>query len=105
MTENDHTIQILQGIRNDLQQSNRENAERFAALQAQMDRGFEQMDRGFEQANLRFEVIETSLRDMAEQLVMQSRALKAAIESRAAVEKRLDEHEARLNDLEQHRSS
>jgi hypothetical protein len=98
MTENDLTIQILQGIRSDLQQSNRENAERFAALQAHVDRGFEQ-------ANLRFEVIETSLRDMAEQLVMQSRALKAAIESRAAVEKRLDEHEARLNDLEQRRSS
>ncbi|MCU0701228.1 MAG: hypothetical protein MUC96_32360 [Myxococcaceae bacterium] len=105
MTDSDLTISILQGIRSDLQQSHRDNAERFAALQSQMDRGFEQVNLRFEQANQRFEVIETALRDVAEQLVMQSRALKAFIDSRAVVEERLDDHEARLVALEQRRSS
>lgn len=100
MTENDLTIQILQGIRSDLQQANRDNAARFE----QVDRRFEQMDRRFEQMDKRFEVIETSLRDMSEQLLMQSRAIRAAIEVRANVEKRLEEHEDRLTALEQRRS-
>jgi hypothetical protein len=90
MTDSDLTIQILQGIRSDLQQSNRDNAARFEA-----------MNERFEAMNERFEVIETALRDMIEQLVMQSRAIKAAIEVRANVEKRLDEHEDRLTRLEQ----
>jgi hypothetical protein len=96
MTENDLTIQILQGIRSDLQQANRENAARFE----QVDKRFEEMTERFD---LRFEVIETALRDMSEQLLMQSRAIRAAIEVRANVEKRLDEHEDRLTALEQRR--
>ncbi|MBL8922179.1 MAG: hypothetical protein JNJ54_25240 [Myxococcaceae bacterium] len=98
MTNSDLTIQILQGIRSDLQQASRDSAARFEAIN---DR-FEAMNERFEAMNERFEVIETSLRDMAEQFVMQSRAIKAAIEVRANVEKRLDEHEARLSRLEQH---
>jgi hypothetical protein len=105
MTDSDLTISILQGIRSDLQESARrfdkhqeETAERFEKLQTEMRQGFQQ-------ANQRFEVIETALRDVAEQLVMQSRALKAFIDSRAVVEERLDDHEARLVALEQRRSS
>jgi hypothetical protein len=38
----------------------------------------------FEAVNARFEVVETVLRDMSEQMVMQSRGIKAAIEARRA---------------------
>lgn len=104
MSENDLTIQILQGIRSDLQTSSRENAARFEAMTQTMNERFETMDERFEAMNERFDqrfvVIETALRDMAEQLVMQSRAIRAAIEVRANVEKRLDEHEERISQLE-----
>ncbi len=105
MTESDLTIKILQGIRTDLQQASRESADRFDAVQRELQRGFELTNRRFEESNRRFEVIETALRDIAEQLVMQSRAIKAAIEVRANVEKRLDDHEARLAQLEQRPTS
>lgn len=52
------------------------------------------------QMNARFQVVETTLRDLAEQLVMLARGVKAAIEQRAGTDKRLDDHEARLSELE-----
>lgn len=66
MTDNDLTIKILQGIREDLQRSNRESNQR--------------MDEAHAESNKRFEVIETALRDVVEQLVMLSRGVNAAIE-------------------------
>jgi chromosome segregation ATPase len=48
----------------------------------------------------RFEVVEGTLRDLAEQLVMLARGVKSAIEQRASTEKRFDEHERRLAELE-----
>lgn len=90
MTDNDVTIEILQGIREDLQQSNRDNATRF-----------EQVNQHFEHVNQRFEVIEGVLREMSEQMVMQSRGIKAAIEARANIEQRVDDHERRIAELEQ----
>jgi uncharacterized protein YeeX (DUF496 family) len=82
MTESDLTITILQGIRDDLQRSNQDNAQRFEVM------------------NQRFEVVETVLRDISEQMVMQSRGIKAAIEARASFEKRVDDHEKRITELE-----
>lgn len=70
MTESDLTIKLLQGIRADLQQANRENADRFTALH-------QEVTRSRDEANHRFEIIQTTLRDVAEQLVFHSRALKA----------------------------
>lgn len=90
MTDNDLTIKILQGIREDLQRSNASQEE--AAAEAKEAR---------RESNQRFEVIETALRDVAEQLVMLSRGVKAAIEVRAGIEKRVDDHEKRIADLEQ----
>ena len=89
MTESDLTIKILQGIRDDLQRSNQDNAQRF-----------EVMNQRFDAVNQRFEVVETVLRDISEQMVMQSRGIKAAIEARASFEKRVDDHEKRITDLE-----
>lgn len=74
MTENDLTIKILQGIRDDLQRSNRDSNARFEAITA------EQAAARLE-SNQRFEVIESALRDVAEQLVMLSRV--AELEQRA----------------------
>jgi hypothetical protein len=76
MTDNDLTITILQGIRDDLQRSNRDSNERFQAMSTEQAAARAE-------ANQRFEVIETALRDVAEQLVMLSRGVKAAIEVRA----------------------
>jgi hypothetical protein len=94
MTDNDLTIKILQGIREDLQRST-----------AQSDARFEKMDQRFETLtttmNQRFEVVETVLRDISEQMVMQSRGIRVAIESRAQLEKRVDDHELRIAGLEQ----
>lgn len=89
MTESDLTIKILQGIRDDLQRSNQDNAQRF-----------EVMNQRFDAVNQRFEVVETVLRDISEQMVMQSRGIKAAIEARASFEKRVDDHEKRITELE-----
>ena len=87
MTDSELTIKVLQGIREDLARSNYDSNERLDAMRAE--------------SNQRFEVIETALRDVAEQLVMLSRGVKVAIEVRAGVEKRIDDHERRLAELEQ----
>ena len=87
MTDSELTIKVLQGIREDLARSNHDSNERLDAMRAE--------------SNQRFEVIETALRDVAEQLVMLSRGVKVAIEVRAGVEKRIDDHERRLAELEQ----
>lgn len=94
MTDNDLTIKILQGIRDDLQRSNRESNERLEALVSEQAAARSE-------ANQRFEVIETVLRDVGEQLVMLSRGVKAAIEVRVGIEKRVDDHERRIAELEQ----
>jgi hypothetical protein len=49
----------------------------------------------------RFEVVESTLRDPAEQLVMLGRAVKTALEKRSDMQARLDEHERRIAALEQ----
>lgn len=53
-----------------------------------------------EQSDRRFEVIETTLRDLAQQMVMMTRAVKVALDSRVSNETRLDDHERRLRALE-----
>ena len=96
MTDSDLTIKILQGIRDDLQRSNQDNAQRFEV----MNQRFDAVNQRFDAVNQRFEVVETVLRDISEQMVMQSRGIKAAIEARASFEKRVDDHEKRITELE-----
>jgi chromosome segregation ATPase len=103
MTENDLTIKILQGIRDDLQRSNQDNAQRFEVMNQRFDavnQRFDAVNQRFDAVNQRFEVVETVLRDISEQMVMQSRGIKAAIEARASFEKRVDDHEKRITELE-----
>jgi len=85
----DLTIRILQEIREEIRGSRadqRSQADRFDAFARETAQ--------------RFEVIETTLRDLAQQLVMLSHAVKVAIEVKRTVESRLDEHERRLGELE-----
>ncbi len=100
MEPTDLTIEILKGIRSDIQESNRQNAERFEAI----DRRFEAMEARFDR---RFEVIETALRDMSEQLVMHSRALRTLLERSENIDPRMrsdkwpNDVERRLSALEE----
>jgi hypothetical protein len=48
----------------------------------------------------RFEIIETTLRDLAQQMVMLARGIKTALEHRSTVESRLDQAERRIEALE-----
>jgi hypothetical protein len=75
-------------------QPNQDSNERLEAVR------YEQEQARRESAQ-RFEVIETALRDVAEQLVMLSPGMKSAIEVRAGIEKRVDDHERRMAELEQ----
>ena len=76
------TVRLLQEIRDEVRRSSDKSEVRF-----------EKMDQ-------RFEVIETSLRDLAQQMVMLARGIKTALEHRTNVDGRLDDAERRLADLE-----
>ena len=59
MTETDLTIKILQGIREDLQRSNRDSNERFDAMRVEQEAARREQEASRREANQRFEVIET----------------------------------------------
>jgi hypothetical protein len=58
------------------------------------------MNNGFEVMNQRSEVVETTLRDLASQMVLLARGVKVALETRGNVDTRLTEIEQRLEKLE-----
>jgi hypothetical protein len=72
MEPEDLTIRLLQEIRDEVRRSSDRTEVRF-----------EKMDQ-------RSEVIETMLRDLAQQLVMLARGIKTALEHRGTTESRLD---------------
>lgn len=67
------TVKLLQEIRDDARSSERETREQLEKFSREHREQFERMDQ-------RFEVIETSLRDLAQQLVMLARGIKTALE-------------------------
>lgn len=100
MEPGDLTVRILQEIREDIRglreesrQSREEGREDIHGLR-------EEMRQSRDETAARFEVIETTLRDLAEQLVMLGRGIKVAIEQRATVESRIDDLERRVGALE-----
>lgn len=66
MTESELTIKVLQGIREDLARSNRDGNERLDAMRAESEAARRE-------SNQRFEIIETALRGVGEQVVMLAR--------------------------------
>lgn len=93
MEPTDLTIKLLQEIRDDGRKTRDE-------LTRRLDDQSAQFSAQSTHANARFEAIETSLRDMAQQLVMLARGIKVALESRADSDRRLEDHEQRLAVLE-----
>lgn len=89
MEPTDLTVRILQEIRDDLRGVREEQRGTREELRAMRGEHLQ-----------RFELIETTLKDLAEQMVMLARGVKVALETRANVEGRLDNHEQRLKDLE-----
>jgi rRNA-processing protein FCF1 len=85
----DLTVRVLQEIRGELRGLRDEQ------------RDFREEQRQFrEQSFARFEAIETTLRDLAEQLIMLARALKVAVEARDQNPQRFEAIEKRLDALE-----
>jgi septal ring factor EnvC (AmiA/AmiB activator) len=82
MEPENHTVRLLQEIRDEVRHSSEKSELRF-----------EKMDQ-------RAEVVETTLRDLAQQMVMLARGIKTALEHRSSVDNRLDDAERRLNELE-----
>ena len=90
MSTSDLSVKILQEIRDEMRES-REESRQFREEQQARAAVVDQ----------RFEVIETSLRDFAEQLVMLSRGMKVLLESRGESGGRLTALERRVDALEQ----
>lgn len=100
MEPTDHTLRVLQGIRDEIRGLRGESREQAQELREEVG-GLRVELRSFqEHATARFEAIEITLRDLAEQMVMLGRGIKVAIEHRSNVEGRVDDHERRLADLE-----
>jgi chromosome segregation ATPase len=85
----DLTVGVLQEIRDD-QRGMREDLRASVEAQAELAREFRN----------RFEVIETTLRDLAQQMVLLARGVKVAIEQRGQADSRLDGLEHRVAELE-----
>ena len=85
MEPSDLTIRILQDIRTGVLDTN-QRLDTFTAEQRRFNdeqRRFNDEQREFNQAALgRFEIIETALRDLSEQMVMLTRAIKVTLERR-----------------------
>ena len=99
----DLTIKSLQEIRDDvrgLREEQRGLREEQRGLREEQ-RGLREEQREIAlRAEARFEAIETTLRDLAQQLVILARGIKMLIESRGTTSDRVDELERRLDSLE-----
>lgn len=106
----DLTVQILREIREDLRglrednkglrEDSRSLREDFRALREDNRAAREDFQSFAQQAVFRFEAMETTLRDLAQQMVMLARGVKVAIEGRGDVETRLEDVERRLAAIE-----
>ncbi len=100
MEPTDLTIKILQEIRDntargfsELREEMRRTNDRLEQFQIQTSERFDMVDE-------RFVIVETALRDMAEQLVIHSRGIRTLIETREKTEDRLERLDARVTALE-----
>jgi hypothetical protein len=97
----DLTVRVLQEIRDDMR-GMREEQRGMREEQRSLREDLRVMA---ERNDARFEVIETALRDLAQQLVILGRGVQVAIEQRARTEERLDDHEQRIAAIERRSSS
>lgn len=92
----DLSVKILEQIRDDI----RGLREDTHAMGARLDATNATLHSGFEMMGARFEVVETTLRDLAQQLVMLARGVKVAIDHKSANEERLSDHDRRIAEIE-----
>jgi chromosome segregation ATPase len=85
----DLTVRILEDIRDEIR-GLRQEQQQFRQEQQQFR----------QETTARFEIIETTLRDLAQQLVVLGRGLEVAIKQRATTDARLDDHDRRIRVLE-----
>ncbi|MEM1415681.1 MAG: hypothetical protein AAGH15_12310 [Myxococcota bacterium] len=108
MTTSDLSVKILQEIRDELKRSRSEHGTALRGLRSELREELQtfRAEHGARTAvvDQRFEVIETSLRDMAGQLVMLSRGMTVLLEGRGDTAGRLNDLERRLDVLETERS-
>ncbi len=96
MEPRDLTVEILREIRTEIR-ANREVSEGIAeGLRASNEMHAQR----FAVVDARFEVIETALRDMSEQLVMHSRALRTLLDRTEGRDGRVEDLERRVTALE-----
>ncbi len=93
MEPTDITVEILKDIREEMRRSNRVNEDQVSTLKADMATRFDVVDQ-------RFEVIETALRDLSEQMVMHSRALRTLLDRSDTRSTTMADFERRLTALE-----
>ena len=97
------SIRLLQEIRDEVRRSSDRAEGHFEKMEARfekVDQRFERVDQRFEKMDQRFETIETTLRDLAQQMVMLARGIQTALEHRGTVDSRLDDAERRIDALE-----
>jgi chromosome segregation ATPase len=85
----DLTVEILREIRDEVR-----------ALNGKLDDQSQRFEARFDDQNQRFEVIETVLRDLAQQLVILGRGVKTLIQQRGPAADRVDALETRIAALE-----
>ena len=93
MEPTDLTVRILQDIREEI----RGLRDDQGAFRAEFR---EELATRFQEVAARYEVVETTLRDLAQQLVILGRGVKVAIERRESADDRFDDHEHRIAKLE-----
>lgn len=96
----DLTVQILQEIRDELRASRDEHRIELRELRDEFRASRDEQRARAELVDQRFEVIETSLRDFAQQLVMLSRGMTSLLENRAGSEERFEALEQRVEAVE-----
>ena len=84
MEPTDLTVKILQERRDGQKTQTQELRGEIRSLGGEIHSLRDELRETRERADQRFEVIETSLRDLAEQMVMMTRAVKVALESRGS---------------------
>lgn len=89
MEPSDLTIKILQEIREEMRGHRADNQRDFVQLR-------EEIAHANAESAKRFAVIESTLKDLAEQMIMLARGIKTALEVRG----RMDDVERRLTELE-----
>jgi len=93
-------VKILEDMREEMRGMREDNRELRSTMDARFTTLISEMNARFGEQNARFEVIETTLRDLAQQMVMLGRAVKVSLDSRVANEERFADHERRISELE-----